>query len=320
MKKRLSLMAMIFMLIVAACLWSSCSKPPQHNADTNTGKQNGSNNQGPSPNANNNGNGTKIPENDNPTVDVDPAMIFKVDRDVSLKAKGAVEFAPIIYSLFRSGDMLRVGDQSIAWVKCADGTVCPLGKGEYSECCRGACDNGLRLNPPEGTETRAYMMKIELPPNERRQFELTETKIRALGASEITTQFLIADLYSSWKLKEANQEVDKLSIQLKDPKAAREMSTLYLPMVRKSGDMYYKMDKRGQAEESYKKVVELAPQSRAENEKASALVSLGQLYDDSGRKQEAVEKLEQGKKIYEKEGDVKKAADVNRKIIKAQRQ
>src|SRR6266851_4939472 len=161
MKSRL----VLFLPLIAAAMVSSCQPQPPINADTNINRASNVSNQGSTPNANNNVNGTKTAENNDPAI-ADRAMIFKVDKDVSLKTKGAAEFVRILSGLFRSGDLLRVGDQSTAWVECPDDSVCPLGKGDYTACCVGTCENGIRLRPPDGTDTRALRRKTDLPPNE----------------------------------------------------------------------------------------------------------------------------------------------------------
>jgi hypothetical protein len=253
----------------------------------------------------------------------DTAMILRVERDVSLKARGASEFVRILSGMFHGGDTLQVGDQSKAWVSCRDGSICPLSTGLYSECCKDVCETGIRIPPPANSESQsreAFIKKSELPPVELQTFELQENRIRHLGADEVTTQFLIADLYSSWKLVEANDELKNLSQQLNKPEAKQELKMLYAPMLRKTGDMQLRIRHTSDAEDSYKKAVEVAPTLNDSREKAAAHVSLGELYEKKGLKEKAVVNLEKSEQLYKGEGDTTKAAATRRAIVKIQKQ
>ena len=327
MKRRLILHSIVSVLIVTAVLGLSCNPgPPNANNNHNDiAKQNSSPGNVNSQTANGNisddqdKNDASAGDIDNSVANAETAMIFKVDKEVSLRTKGAADFVRILSALFRSGDVLRVGQQAVAWVTCPDGHVCPLNSGEYTDCCHFTCPDPIQMQPPEGTEVRLMMEKKDLPPGDRLIFDASEQKIRQLGADQVVTQFLIANLYSSWKLKEANQEVDKLQLQLKDPEAPEKLNLLYLPMVRKTGDLYLKIDKKAEAEQNYKQVIDLAPKKSDEKEEAAANVSLGQLYENAGQKEAAAEKLNKATVLYEKQGEVQKASQTRRAMIKAQR-
>jgi len=252
-----------------------------------------------------------------PRVPVEQGMVMIVDvkNDVTLKLKGALDFFHIDGGPFNPGDLLRIGDASTATVDCSD-SFCSLGRGDYTKCCGDICQTSIPAAPPEGTQVAFMIRRDDLPAPQLQLFQSSESKIRGLGASEIATQYLIARLYSSWGVKEANQEIDKLSQQLNDPAAQQKLNQRYLPMVHRTGDMYLKMNDKTRAEENYKKVIDLAPETgEAGKEKAATHVSLGQLYKDSGRKEEAVKSLEQGQKLYEKQGDANKASEVRRAIV-----
>lgn len=280
-------------------------------SDTNNGKKNA------------NGSATS-PENskrgpENPATTNDTVMIIEVKQDVSLKPKGASEFVRILRGPFHLGDILQVGENSFAMVLC-DVNVCSLRKGVYTECCKGTCDDMIRLQPTGGeNSTRAFMKKADLPPDQLVALNTEEAKIRNLGTDEVTTQFLIANLYSSWKLVEANQELDSLSQKLNRPEAAKELNTLYSPMVRKTGDLYLKINQKAAAEKTYLKGLELTPVTNDKQEKAATHVSLGQLYEESGKKEQAVENFQKGKQLYEQQGNIKKAAEVRRAIVDVQK-
>lgn len=255
----------------------------------------------------------KTPNTDNPLPQIataNTAMIYLVEKDVSLKARGSTAFVPILHGIFREGDTLQVGDQSRAWVSCPDHSVCPLGKGLYAECCRDVCDDAIRIPPPANTssQTRAmFISKNELPAAELQVFQTQENRIRNLGANEVTTKFLMADLYSSWKLVEAKDELKDLTQKLNEPGAKRELKMIYVPILQKVGDLQLMVEQQKEAENSYKKAVDTGARLTDPRDKADAKVSLGEFYGMTGQKQKAVLNLKQGVKLYEKGGDTKKA-------------
>jgi tetratricopeptide (TPR) repeat protein len=315
--------ALLFpILLIAAALGSCRSEKP--NTDTNAGHPSPQrtvsnvNSSGGNLNANSNVDKTGLGQIDTSVANADTAMIFKVDKDVSLKNKGAADFVRIISGLFRSGDILRVGAQALAWVTCPDGHVCPLGTGDYTDCCNVACAEPIQMRPPDTGEVRVMMRRTELPDKERAEFDMAEMRIRKIGADEVTEQFLIANLYSSWKLKEASGEVEKLSIKLQDAAAQEKLGNIYVPMLRRTGDLYFKIDEKLKAEKSYNEVIDLGPAN--EKEKAAAHTSLGQLYETTGRKEAAVENLQKATTLYEKEGETQKASRIRSAINKVQRQ
>jgi len=316
MKRRLIPNVLLFTLIISAMGYGACQNT---NAPNNRGR---SPTATPTPNVGTTNGGS--PTGTVPVIATSAeAMIVRVEKDVSLKIKGATQFMRIFSGMFREGDMLQVGDQSKAWVSCPDHSVCPLGKGLYEECCRDVCESGIRILPPANSESQnrvAFIKKSELPSGELQTLELQETRIRNLGADEVTTKFLIADLYSSWKLVEARDELKDLTQKLDKPETKQELKMLYVPMLRQTGDMQLKVKQLDEAEDSYKKAVELAPQFNDPREKADAHVTLGQFYEKSGQKEKAVVNLKQGEQLYEQSGDVKKAAATRRAIVNIQRQ
>jgi len=275
-----------------------------------------------------NGPNNVSPQSPTPTPGISPiatteAMIIRVEKDVSLKVKGASDFVRILQGLFREGDRLQVGDQSKAWVSCLGRSICPLGKGLYDECCKDVCESAILIQPPSNTESQnrvAFIRKGDLPIAELQMFQLQETRIRNLGVNEVTTQFLMADLYSSWKLVEAKDELKGLMQELSRPGAKQELNLQYVPMLRQTGDMQLRIKQNWEAEDSYKKAVELAPEFNDSREKADAHVTLGQFYEKTGQKEKAVVNLEQGEQLYKQSGDVKKAAATRQAIVNIQRQ
>jgi len=256
---------------------------------------------------------------DNSVANIDTAMIFKVSNQVELKSKDAADFVRILSGLFRGGDILRVGDQAVAWVSCPDNHICPLQKGEYTECCHVSCADGIDLGPPPTEAPRSMMRRYDLPADDQQRFATAENKIRGLGTDDITQQYLIAYLYSCWKLQEADQEVEKLSIKLKDPSAPQRLDKLYAPLIRRTGDLYRKIDQPTKAVEHYRQAIDIAPRVNDEKEKAAAHASLGQLYEARGEKKEALENLKQATTIYKNQGDNKKSEDIKRAMMRVQK-
>lgn len=309
------------MIVMAAVGFTACRTGPEENPNTNPQQPDNISNQGTPPKQNENSNEAQKGENNNPAVIADDVMIIAVERDVTLKPKGASQFVRILRSIpFRVGDELQIGDNSTARVLCSD-SICLLSKGLYTDCCTLSCENAIRLKPPASmNQNRKIMNKSQLPAIEAQTFDGEEQKIRRLGAGDVTTQYLIADLYSSWKLVEANKELDNLSLKLKEPQAARELDALYPTVVRKTGDMYLKIDKKTEAEKNYRKVLELTPQTKDVQEKAATHVALGELYEKDGKKEKAVENLQKGKELYVQDGNVRKAEAVDKALIKARKQ
>jgi tetratricopeptide (TPR) repeat protein len=325
MKRKLNLHGAIFVLILTAAIGSSCGSS---NTDSNNAGALSTPTVQTSPPANAE-NKAAGPDDkyvvdvgliDNSVANADTAMIFKVDKEVLLKSKGAADFVRILSGLFRGGDILRVGQQAVAWVTCPDGHVCPLNTGEYTDCCKVTCANPIQLRPPQGDEPRVMMKRMDLPVADRQKFDGAEMRIRQLGADDVTEQFLIANLYSSWKVAEANDEVKKLSEKLMDPAAPEKLKQLYVPIFRKTGDLYFKINQTAAAERTYSKAIELAPAANDEKEKAAAHSSLGQLYETTGKKEAAVENLEKATVLYDKEGDTRKATQIRRVITRVQKQ
>ena len=260
----------------------------------------------------------KVTAADNADANDGEAMIIKVENDVKLKLKGKSDFSQFPGGMFHVGDLLRVAPSSAAFADCGARAVCKLGAGDFSKCCGSECANLIALGPSPSDGRITVVAIADLPADQRQKLQASETRIRALGADEITTQYLIANLYSAWKVKEATAEVDKFSEKLNDPAASQKLRMLYWPMVKRNGDLYDRMGNKGRAEQTYKKLTE---NSKADDPqaKAAAHVSLGEMYVQDGRKEEAIQSLQKGKKLYEVEGNRAKAENVRKSINQIQK-
>jgi tetratricopeptide (TPR) repeat protein len=240
-------------------------------------------------------------------------MILSVRKDVSLKRQGASVFVPILKNIaFRIGDLLQVGNDSAAKVLCSDRGICELQTGTYPSCCTASCKVQIQMLRIGTGPTTPIVKRTDLPVAEAEQLNRAETSIRQLELSPITTQFLITKLYSGWKLEETNQELDRLTIQLGKPEAKEELQDLYLPVIRKTGDMHLKLNRIGPAKELYQ--ININSQPGDSVEKAAAHAGLAQAYNQAGDKNEAVRNLEMAKQIYVKQGDKKAVAATEKEI------
>lgn len=263
---------------------------------------------------------------DPPDPDDGTALILRTRGRVSLK-RGAGRFVPIFGEiLFIPGDTLRVGQQATASVLCRDDLVCDLGTGEYERCCTPDCGARVALAPPETAERTTFVAKGDLGAAEKRLLAEQEEKIAALGLGETSRRLLRANLYVNWKLDEAAGEVEALSRQLDRPEVRTKLRETYAPLMRRTGDLFHKLDKRDRAIDLYKKAVEVAPPrprpggaaavKEVARERARAHSRLADVYVESGKKREAIESLTRARDIYRAQGDVDKAAAVDRAILK----
>jgi len=192
----------------------------------------------------------RIPTSTNATPD--EAMILSVRKDVSLKRQGAPDFVPIFRNIaFRIGDTLQVGVDATATVLCSERGICELAKGTYASCCIAECKTQVQMLRLGTGPNTPIVKRTELTPDEVLKLNTAEAGIRQLELSPLATQFVLTRLHSSWKLEETNQELDTLTNQLKQPGAKEELKDLYLPVLRKTGDMQLKLNRFDRAKELY---------------------------------------------------------------------
>jgi tetratricopeptide (TPR) repeat protein len=154
--------------------------------------------------------------------------------------------------------------------------------------------------------------RTDLPAEEMLKLNAAETGIRQLELSPLATQFLLTRLHSSWKLEETNQELDTLTIQLKQPGAKEELKDLYLPVIRKTGDMHLKLNRLDKAKELYQ--LNISSQANDSFEKAASREGMATAYKQGGDKEEAVRNFEMAKEIYVKQGDTRAATKTEKEI------
>jgi hypothetical protein len=249
------------------------------------------------------------------TAVADEAMILSVQNDVSLKRQGSLSFVPILRNVaFRIGDLLQVGNNSTAQVLCSARGICQLPMGTYKVCCTDSCRVEIQMLRAENTANPLTVVKrADLPANETAQLNQSENGIRQLQLGPVTTQFLITKLHSAWKLEETNEDLDRLQNQLAKPESQEELKDLYLPVIRKTGDMQLKIKNTSKAKELYQLNINSAEPDSIE--KAAAQERLGQAYSQSGDQNEAVRNLEKAHEIYLKQGDQKAATATEKQIV-----
>ena len=253
----------------------------------------------------------RIPTSTNATPD--ESMILSVRKDVSLKRQGAPDFVPIFRNIaFRIGDMLQVGVDSTATVLCSERGICELAKGTYSSCCIAECKTQIQMLRIGTGPNTPVVKRTDLAPDEVLKLNTAEAGIRQLELSPLATQFVLTRLHSSWKLEETNQELETLTNQLKQPAAKDELKDLYLPVLRKTGDMQLKLNRLDKAKELYQ--LNISSQANDSFEKAASHEGLATVDRQSGDKESAVRNFEMARDIYLKQGN-KKAVTMTEKEI-----
>jgi tetratricopeptide (TPR) repeat protein len=204
----------------------------------------------------------------------------------------------------------------MATILCSARGICELAVGTYTECCTDTCKLQVQMLRIANTGNPLPIVKrADLPANEAAQLNQSENSIRQLQLGPVTTQFLITKLHSGWKLEETGEELDRLQNQLAKPEAQEELKELYLPVVRKTGDMQLKINNTSKARELYELNINSAPPDSIE--KAAAHERLGQVYSQSGDQKEAIRNLQKAQEIYVKQGDKKAAAATEKQIVTA---
>jgi hypothetical protein len=163
--------------------------------------------------------------------------------------------------------------------------------------------------------------RAELSPADASALNDAEKRIRELKLGGVTTQFLMTNLYSGWKLQETNQELDRLTIQLANPSAKEELKGLYLPVVRKTGDLHLKVNRVEDAKKLYSINISSASQGSglnqkaAEKEMAAAYTGLAEAEMKTGEDTKAIRNLEKAKDIQLKQGEIKPAEETQKRIV-----
>jgi tetratricopeptide (TPR) repeat protein len=291
-------------LVLVLTLGSSCRRESGGNSG------NGANNT-PTPE------GRKDGSSPPPNITVTPppapasegAMILKAVGAVSITKRGTSNPVPVLENVwFAAGDLLQVGAGAFAKIGCAE-KICQLGTGQYTTCCSAECSVLVTMMRVTSANVPP-VLRVQLSPQDASALNTAEMQIREMKLGEVTTQFLITNLYSGWKIQEANQELNRLSTLLAKPEAKQELKELYQPVVIKTGDLHLKQSRFQDAEKFYQiGISNLQPtdlnQRDTAIEKAAAHQGLATAYKQGGNKEEAVRNLEKARDIYIEQGDTK---------------
>ncbi len=251
-----------------------------------------------------------------PALVPDEAWIVSAQNIVNLTPKGTSVPIAVKPSVgFRLGDLLEVGERSLATAVCSRGT-CVLGTGNYHSCCTVPCQGGVSMIRRENASDLPIINRSELPAAEAAALSDAEKELRGLNLPPVTTQYLITTLYTNWRIKEANKKLDTLTMQLATPDAKQEFKQLYGPAITRTGNMHLKYNRVEDAQKLY--LLNLKGSTTADDprDRAAVHVGLAQTYELSGKKAEAVSNLETARDIYVKQGDSKAAASTEKQIEK----
>ena len=309
---------LVFLLLLigqgSAC-WSSNTNVPPPPENKNSNVQNS-----PSPDSDQ----SKSTEQTNqPLTESDPALvqdeawILEPINIVNLTRKGTnTAVAMKIDFIFNLGDFMEVGAASNATAVCPKTGTCLLGPGNYNSCCTVPCQGQVSMIRRTDASDLPIIPRAELPADEAAKLSIAEKGLRDLNLGPVTTQFLITTLYTNWRIKEANQELDKLSIQLANPEAKQELQQLYAPAVTRTGNMHLKYNRPDDARKMYQLTLDRSSVDDDPRARAAAHIGLAQTAEVKGDKTEAVNNLENAKQIYVKQGDQNAAAATDKQIEK----
>jgi hypothetical protein len=247
-------------------------------------------------------------------------MILSATGTVILKRPGSASPVPVVENVwFSMGDLLEVAEGAFAKVLCTEG-ICQLGKGSYTACCTPECSILITMMRVT-TGGTPPVLRAELSAKDAEGLSRAESQIREMKLGNVTTQFLITNLYSGWKIQEANQELNRLSTLLEKPEAKQELKELYLPVIRTTGDLQLKSNRVEDAKKLYSlsigtnvKTTELNEKDAA-NEKAAAYKGLADAYKHGGDDSRAIRNLQAAKEIYTKQGEAQSAEQTEKQIL-----
>jgi hypothetical protein len=251
-----------------------------------------------------------------PALVPDEAWILSTQNIVNLTRKATNVTVAVKSNVgFKLGDLLQVGDKSLAVALCKRGT-CVLGLGNYNSCCTVPCQGQVSMIRRENTSDLPIINRNELPATEAAALIDAEKGLRSLNLPPVTTQFLITTLYTNWRIKEANQELDRLSIQLASPNAKEELQGLYAPVITRTGNMHLKYKRVEDAKKLYQLNLSRTSEADDPRDRAAVHVGLAQTYELSGEKEKATSSFKTARDIYVKQGDSKAAAATEKQIEK----
>ena len=129
------------------------------------------------PNRNDGGATERTPDNKSGKNSETPAPVVGSDQpgevtffgkgQVWLRVQGSESFAPRASGSFRSGDRLKVGEDSFATILCPD-RMCELRTGEFDNCCGDTCTQIAQMLRIGQGDNPPLVKKADLPAAEAR--------------------------------------------------------------------------------------------------------------------------------------------------------
>ncbi len=239
------------------------------------------------------------------------ARIIKVKGDVKLTrfVKKTVRVGekitlpaphPVIPTeAFRQGDKLEVGAVSKATIECCDG-ICVLLTGAYSSMDLKKCESFIKYAPPTGYPTgKDSLLKKDLTPEQAARLIEAEKAIDEMNPNPVIADYLKANLYSSWRLKETTLFLDKV-YQALTGEPSHDVNYLYL--FRTTGDLCRRLGKDDRAKTLYELGVNKSELAQDDIERADSYTALSVLYGDRGDVAKAKQTKEQADRLYKEAG------------------
>jgi hypothetical protein len=169
--------------------------------------------------------------------------------------------------------------------------------------------------------TREKMINLGfslLPPEEAKKVREAETRIRDLHLPDATTRLLVSELYADWadpnvrEAKALTAEAIELLEGLGD--------TTETAVVRQLADLYLTIGVNGRAEGFYLRAVKLSQDAGDIEGQALAELALGRIFAKTRlNKNEALQRLQNAKRLYESLGDAAAAAEVELAVQQVQK-
>jgi hypothetical protein len=146
-------------------------------------------------------------------------------------------------------------------------------------------------------------------PEEARRMREAQEKIEGLDLADQQRRFLVAKLYAS-----SDDPANALNAEAIEQLEDLATATTESAVLRFLGELYLRTGLNHLAEERYARALELALVTNSVDGQALAQFALGQLAEASGRRDEAVEHLQQAVELYEQLGDARMTEEVQGRL------
>lgn len=169
---------------------------------------------------------------------------------------------------------------------------------------------GIHSSTEDHTPNLGFSLLV---PEEAKKVRATEARIRDLHLSDLSTRLLVAELYANWVIpagpngKALNAEAIEMLLGVPDTKEPA--------VARLLGDLYLTIGLTSRAEDSYLHALKLSQSAGDLEGEAQTQHALGRIFAKTKlNKNEAIQRLQNAKEIYQNLGDASSAAEVDRDI------